>query len=53
MYRDRLTETELELADLEKAYKEQKISAGTFAERWNNLNETKKFLERELHRMGL
>ncbi|MDF1538496.1 MAG: ABC transporter ATP-binding protein [Candidatus Thorarchaeota archaeon] len=53
MYRDRLTETELEIADLEHIYKDQKINAGTFAERWTNLNETKKFLERELHRMGL
>ncbi len=53
MYRDRLNETELELAELERVYEDKKISAGTFAERWNNLNETKKFLERELHRMGL
>ncbi len=53
MYRDRLNETEIEIDDLESAYKEQRINAATFAERWHNLNETKKFLERELHRMGL
>lgn len=53
MYRDRLNETQLELDDLEKTYNEQRINAETFAERWHNLSETKKFLERELHRMGL
>ncbi|MFW9920518.1 MAG: ABC transporter ATP-binding protein [Candidatus Thorarchaeota archaeon] len=53
MYRDRLTETEMEIADLESSYREQKINASNFAERWHNLNETKRFLERELHRMGL
>jgi len=53
MYRDRLNETETEILDLERTYKDQKINAGTFAERWNNLDETKKFLERELLRMGL
>ncbi len=53
MYRDRLAETELEIADLENAYKEQRINAATFGERWHNLTETKQFLERELHRMGL
>jgi putative ABC transport system ATP-binding protein len=53
MYRDRLNETELELSDLEKSYNEQRMNAENFAERWHNLNETKKFLQRELHRMGL
>ena len=53
MYRDRLNETESEIVSSELSYKKQKISAGTFAERWNNLKETKKFLDSELLRMGL
>lgn len=53
MYRDRLTETNLELTELEKMYREQRIDPENFAERWNNLQQTKQFLERELHRMGL
>jgi hypothetical protein len=33
-------------------YKEQRISPENFAERWNNVTQTKAFLERELNRMG-
>jgi len=53
MYRDRLTETDDEIADLETMYREQRISPENFAERWNNLTQTKAFLEREMNRMGL
>jgi len=52
MYKDRLTETDLELADLERMYREQRINPESFAERWHNLNETRGFLQSELHRMG-
>ncbi|UCE10436.1 MAG: ABC transporter ATP-binding protein [Candidatus Thorarchaeota archaeon] len=53
MYRDRLTETNDEIAQLQKAYEQQRVTAGTFAERWTNLHLTKDFLEKELNRMGL
>ena len=52
MYRDRLTETNIEIEELERMYREQRISPENFAERWHNLQQTKEFLERELHRMG-
>lgn len=52
MYKDRLAETESEIADLETMYREQRISPENFAERWNNVTQTKAFLERELNRMG-
>ncbi|MHA1247024.1 MAG: ABC transporter ATP-binding protein [Candidatus Thorarchaeota archaeon] len=52
MYRDRLTETNIEIEELERMYHEQRISPENFAERWHNLQQTKEFLERELHRMG-
>ena len=52
MYKDRLNETNLELAELEMIYTDQKISPETFAERWHNLIETRRFLEQELNRMG-
>ncbi|MGQ4872262.1 MAG: ABC transporter ATP-binding protein [Candidatus Thorarchaeota archaeon] len=52
MYRDRLTETNTEIEELERMYREQRISPENFAERWHNLQQTKEFLERELHRMG-
>lgn len=53
MYRDRLAETDEELEVLLKAYNEQRITPGTFAERWHNVTQTKHFLEEELHRMGV
>ncbi|MCK5302157.1 MAG: ABC transporter ATP-binding protein [Candidatus Thorarchaeota archaeon] len=52
MYKDRLVETNIEISDLQLMYKKQNIDAANFAERWNNLNQTKHFLEQELHRMG-
>ncbi|MHA1772453.1 MAG: ABC transporter ATP-binding protein [Candidatus Thorarchaeota archaeon] len=52
MYRDRITETNIELEDLVRMYREQRIDPENFAERWNNLQQTKQFLEQELHRMG-
>ncbi len=52
MYRDRLNETNVEIDELERMYREQRISPENFAERWNNLQQTKKFIEEELHRMG-
>lgn len=52
MYKDRLAENDNELADLETMYREQRISPENFAERWNNVTQTKAFLERELNRMG-
>jgi len=52
MYRDRLNETNKEIADLEILFREQRVSPENFAERWHNLTETRGFLERELHRMG-
>ena len=52
MYRDRLTETNIEIEELERMYREQRIGPENFAERWHNLQQTKEFLERELHRMG-
>jgi len=53
MYKDRLAETNTEVQELETLYREQRISPENFAERWNNLTETRAFLERELNRMGL
>ncbi len=53
MYRDRLAETAQELEALQKAYNGQRITPGTFAERWHNVTQTKHFLEEELHRMGV
>ncbi|TFG09159.1 ABC transporter ATP-binding protein [Candidatus Thorarchaeota archaeon] len=52
MYKDRLVETKTELADLNTMFREQRISPENFAERYQNLTQTKQFLERELHRMG-
>jgi len=52
MYRDRLTETNIEIEELERMYREQRIGPENFAERWHNLQQTREFLERELHRMG-
>ncbi|NWF94796.1 MAG: ABC transporter ATP-binding protein [Candidatus Thorarchaeota archaeon] len=52
MYRDRLTETEVELSDLLAKYDQHGISPENFAERWHNLTRTKEFLQSELHRMG-
>ncbi len=53
MYRDRLLETNEDIAKLQQVYEERRVTAGTFAERWTNLHLTKEFLERELNRMGL
>ncbi|MFX1262573.1 MAG: ABC transporter ATP-binding protein, partial [Promethearchaeota archaeon] len=53
MYRDRLDETNQEILQLQKVYDEQRVTPGTFAERWTNLHLTKEFLERELNRMGI
>jgi len=53
MYKDRLAETNTEIQELETLYREQRISPENFAERWNNLTETRAFLDRELIRMGL
>ncbi|NHJ14829.1 MAG: ABC transporter ATP-binding protein [Candidatus Thorarchaeota archaeon] len=53
MYRERLDETHKELGQLQRVYEEKRVSPGTFAERWTNLQLTKEFLERELNRMGL
>ncbi|MHA1959544.1 MAG: ABC transporter ATP-binding protein [Candidatus Thorarchaeota archaeon] len=53
MYRDRLGETNDEIAQLQKVYEEKRITPGSFAERWTNLHLTKDFLEQELVRMGL
>ncbi|MGY5861926.1 MAG: ABC transporter ATP-binding protein [Candidatus Thorarchaeota archaeon] len=52
MYKDRLAETNIEISDVQLMYKEQRIDAANFAERWHNLHQTKQFLEQELHRMG-
>ncbi len=52
MYKDRLAETKAELTDLNLMFREQKISPENFAERYQNLTQTKQFLEQELHRMG-
>ncbi|MHA1588142.1 MAG: ABC transporter ATP-binding protein [Candidatus Thorarchaeota archaeon] len=52
MYKDRLVETNIEISDLQLMYKKQNIDAANFAERWHNLNQTKHFIEQELHRMG-
>ncbi|MEE8182353.1 MAG: ABC transporter ATP-binding protein [Candidatus Thorarchaeota archaeon] len=52
MYKDRLAETNIEISDLQLMYKKQNIDAANFAERWHNLNQTKHFIEQELHRMG-
>jgi putative ABC transport system ATP-binding protein len=53
MYRDRLNETNQEILQLQKVYDEQRVTPGTFAERWTNLQLTKEFLEKELNRMGI
>ena len=53
MYRDRLDETNQEILQLQKVYDEQRVTPGTFAERWTNLQLTKEFLEKELNRMGI
>ncbi|MFW9967340.1 MAG: ABC transporter ATP-binding protein [Candidatus Thorarchaeota archaeon] len=53
MYRDRLNETNREITQLQQVYEEKRVTPGTFAERWTNLQLTKEFLERELNRMGL
>ncbi|MFW9888037.1 MAG: ABC transporter ATP-binding protein [Candidatus Thorarchaeota archaeon] len=53
MYRDRLNETNQEIIQLQKVYDEQRVTPGTFAERWTNLHLTKEFLEKELNRMGI
>jgi putative ABC transport system ATP-binding protein len=53
MYRDRLKETNSEISQLQQVYEEKRVTPGTFAERWTNLQLTKEFLERELNRMGL
>jgi len=53
MYRDRLNETNSEISQLQQVYEEKRVTPGTFAERWTNLQLTKEFLERELNRMGL
>ncbi len=52
MYKDRLVETNIEISDVQLMYKEQRIDAANFAERWHNLHQTKQFLDQELHRMG-
>ncbi len=52
MYKDRLAETKAELTDLNLMFREQKISPENFAERYQNLTQTRQFLEQELHRMG-
>lgn len=52
MYRDRITETSIEIEDIVRMYREQRIDPENFAERWTNLQQTKHFLEQELHRMG-
>ncbi|TFF84430.1 ABC transporter ATP-binding protein [Candidatus Thorarchaeota archaeon] len=52
MYKDRLQETDQEIDDIMQMFKERRIDPDNFAERWNNLHQTKQFLEKELHRMG-
>ncbi len=52
MLRDRITETDLELQELELKYRRQEIEPEKFAARWNELVTTREFLRRELHRMG-
>ncbi len=53
MYKDRMVETDREIEELERMYREQQISPENFAERWHNLMQTKQFLQAELNRMGL
>ena len=52
MLRDRVTETQLELQELELRFKKQEIEPDKFAARWNELIATQEFLRKELHRLG-
>ncbi len=52
MYKERLEETNAELDELQVMYDQHRISPENFAERWTNLQQTKQFIERELHRLG-